>query len=230
MAAEDAAKCVACGVLFRARDAGFLGCYIHPLTINTETGHFRCCGLAPHDSPCATHAECSRDGASGCHRVDHCATVEERQRILTERPYVIGPLEQALSGMPYAKKADGVRVFHVTSEDQLGNKNFTIQVPKMWQGPGRMMGGRMRVDLRGEHKILHAALVEREYEAVYASTEDIDIANDLSDPYASEWVRYATGVEDVTTPPFVPFVIVVRIDYEYDGCSRSSRTACVWKD
>ncbi len=231
MAAEDAAKCITCGIVYRTRDAGFLGCRAHTMSLNQDTGHFRCCGAAPHDSSCIIHAESIRSDPSGCHRMDHCGTVGERWRILNERPYAIAPLNQAIADMPYAKEDDGVRVFHVTREEQLENAmGFYVPVPKNWQGSGLIRGGTIRVDLHAEHDTLRKALIEREYETVNASADDIAAANDLSDPYASEWVRHTTGVHDVSTPIFVPFAVVMRIDTRRDADVGGKSVPCVWRD
>jgi hypothetical protein len=228
MAAEDAAVCVACRIPFRIRDAGFLGCRIHPLTLNPDTGHFDCCGAAPSGSPCAAHAERRSDLVSGCHAIDHCASLEERVRILTERPYVVGPLDQAIAQMPFAAEADGVRVFHMVREDQLDDEKFSVPVSKMWQGLASK--GRLRVNLHEEHRMLREAIVAREYESGRASTDMVAAANDLSDPYASEWVRHVAGVRDITTPAFVPFVIVMRIGSACEYTRGVEKTSCVWRD
>lgn len=226
--AEDVSQCVACGISFRARDAGFLGCRAHPQPLGSDTGHFRCCGMAPRNSACATHAECDRTSPGGCHRMDHCATSEDRRRILSERPFVVGPLDQALSQMPFATKPDGVRVFHVTHDTQLDNRSFYVSVPRTWRGPGVTTDGRLRINLRAEHDTLRAALVEREYEMAHASIAAIEVANDLSDPYASEWVRHTAGVDNVSTPLFVPFVLVMRIESVGKGARGMGCTPCAW--
>lgn len=230
MSAGDIAVCVACRLTFSARNAGFLGCRAHPQTLDFDTGHFRCCGAAPSGSSCAAHAECTRVEAAGCHPVDHCATTEERERILRDRPYVVGPLDQALTQMPYAARHDGESVFHITREDQLNDAKFSAPVSPMWKGAGVSPDGRLPIDLRAEHATLRNALIEREYAMACAPIEAIDAANDLSDPYASEWVRHAAGVDDIATPLFVPFVIVMRIGTRPVYPRGAGRTPCVWKD
>ena len=211
--AVDAAECVACGAAYRRCDAGELACRAHTLGIDYETGHYRCCGLAPNGAPCRVHAESARAPPYGCHRVDHCATTEERARILEERPFVVAPLDEARALMEYGARADDVRVFHVTSEEQLTGA-LDIATPRLWRGTPDGAAGSLSVDLRAEHDALRAAVSDR-----------------AADPYEAEWTRGMADAPASAASSFVPFALIVRIDAVPNAAAvaRGAR-ACIWTD
>lgn len=224
-AASDAQTCHTCGVLYRARDAGYLGCRAHIVIVDPQTDHYACCGAAPADSACRTHADASHARPNGCHRIDHCATPEDRAAILTQRPFAIAPLDQAIGTMPHAAEDNGVTVFHFTKEEHLDIKDFEVRVPPNWCGVGVTPDGTLPVDLRAEHAELRQKLIEREI-AKGSLREDLEAAAD--DPYATEWIRHTAGVDEYATPNFVPFAVILRI---HPHASRMPpKGACRWID
>ena len=197
---SDRSQCLACGQAFQTCNAGGLSCFGHPGKMDLDTQHYTCCGLTDVDSACRAHAQSSHAIPMGCHRMDHFATLEERTRILRERPYTVAPLDQVISSMPRAAKANGRTVFHIEDERDLDDTDFSIPLPRGWDGARR----ELFVSLRAEHDALRKAIADRDRGEV------------STDPYAAEWERHVLGVQDVVTPPFVPFAIILRINPDAD--------------
>ena len=138
----------------------------------------------------------------GCHRMDHFATLTERTKVLRERPYIVAPLDQVMSSMPRATKANGRTVFHIDDERDLDDTDFSIPLARGWDGTRR----ELFVSLRDEHDALRQAIADRNRVTDTLST----------DPYAAVWDRHVRGVEEVVTPPFVPFAVILRISPDAD--------------
>lgn len=225
MAAADAQRCARCSAMYRVSDTGLMGCNAHMTIADSYTDHYACCGAAPADSRCRSHADSLHAQPNGCHRVDHCATPAELLALLTERPYAITPIDKDLKSMPYAKTANGFTVFHFTDEAALDNRTFSVHVPPSWRGSNVSADGTLPVDLRAEHGRLRKMLIEREY-AEQSAIRDLEKFAD--DPYATEWIRHTAGVEDTSTPNFVPFAVILRV---HPQCSERPRQGpCIWVD
>ena len=198
----DCSKCVACGHAFHARNTGGLSCFGHPGTMDLDTHHYTCCGLADVDDACRVHAQSSHAIPLGCHRMDHSDTLAGRTRMLRERPYTVAPLDQVKANMPRASRADGRTIFHIEHERELDNTDFFIPLALGWDGTRR----KLFVDLREEHEALRRAIEDRDRVTDALST----------DVYASEWDRHVRGTQHTVTPTFIAFAIILRVSPDPD--------------